>query len=255
MAAQQHGARGGRWPRAVRLALVGLASVTMLGACSSTPQPSPLAVSPAASTPAIDTVTPTVAAPSRTPAATSSPAAPGAPSPTTTSTVVVSPLGKPTRSTGPVLRRTYPGIKKLVIVHSTLNRTETGSAAVNAVAAYNSALATSLVSRSTSGLRKLSDSSCTQCQADIDRIDQFIKDGNTIVNSDGSTGFASAAVDLMEVYEPSKATVEVNTYELPSKFLVHGRTIDRSPALVVNLLYSTERVGKKTVIFAISPTS
>ncbi len=208
---QQRGGRRGRWSAAVRPAITALAAAGLLAACGSTPQPSPLAVSPAATSPsATASATPT-ATPSQTAITTVTPTAP---SPSTTATVVVSPVVIPTRSTGPVLRRTYPGITRLVIVKSYLNRTRAGIAALNTIAAYTSILATATSDGSIRPARLLAARSCTECQSDLDRIDSYIAQKQQIVGIDGRfSPWTSVALYISSISEGGVVSIDFDGVE------------------------------------------
>ncbi len=163
-------------------------SGTLLAGCSSTPVPSPYSPSPAPAAVSSEPSAPTSAVTS--PAATSSTATAPArvrstPTPSR-SAVRATPTARAKRPAGPVLRTSYPGITRLVIVESYLNKTPAGITALNTVAAYNSALATATTDRTIEPAGRLASKSCVACQSDVDRIQSFIRAKQQVVRRDGS---------------------------------------------------------------------
>jgi hypothetical protein len=124
-------------------------------------------------------------------------AAAAGPAPTATSSVTSSPTSAPPTqpSTGTVtLRTSYPGIEKLVIIPSKWNSTPAGRAALNAVAAYNSYLATAPHDRSTTGLESLSLPGCASCAADIRNDSNIIRDRQRYRSPTGDIRSTSVAL-------------------------------------------------------------
>jgi len=155
---------------------------------------------------------PTVASP----AATSSAATgPGHVTPTPTrSAVGGTPTAKAKRPAGPVLRTSYPGITKLVIVESYLNKTPAGIVALNTVAAYTSALATVTLDGTIEPARRLASRSCTSCQSDIKRIGGYIDKHQRAVGTDGKLSrWTSVALFLRSISDSGLATVEFDGIE------------------------------------------
>jgi len=191
-----------------------LVSGTLLAACSSTPAPTPYLPSPA---PAAVSAGPSAPTPTQT--------SPSAPSPAAThpervtsvpsrSAARATPTARAKRPAGPVLRTSYPGITRLVIVESYLNRTPAGITALNTVAAYSSALATVTVDGSIEPARRLASTSCSSCQSDIKRIGQYIAEHQVIVGPDGKVSrWASVALFVRSISDDGLATVEFDGVE------------------------------------------
>ncbi len=126
----------------------------------------------------------------------------------------VPPTRSPQRRSGPVLRTSYPGISRLVIVESSLNQMPAGITALNTVAAYTSALATVTLDGTIEPARRLASRSCTSCQSDIKRIGGYIDKHQTAVGTDGKLSrWTSVALFLRSISDSGLATVEFDGTE------------------------------------------
>jgi len=194
-------------PRGRLLPLAAAAASVLVAGCSSTPAPSPYSPSPAPAAvsagPSAPTAAVTTPATTLPPATSSAATAPGHVKSTPTrsrSAARATPTAGAKRPAGPVLRRSYPGITRLVIVESYPNKTPAGITALNTVAAYNSALATATTDRTIEPARRLASKSCVACHADADRIESFIKKRQQVVRPDGSANrWKSVALYLSQV--------------------------------------------------------
>jgi len=113
-----------------------------------------------------------------------------------------------------VLRTSYPGITRLVIVESYLNKTPAGITALNTVAAYSSALATATTDRTIEPARHLAASSCAPCTSDVSRIASYVAKGQILTMTNGKPStWASVALFISSVSPTGVVTVDFDGIE------------------------------------------
>ncbi len=172
-----------------------------------TPSPAPAAVSAVPSAPAV--TSPALPSPSVTDAGR------GTSTPTPRRSVVrVTPTASVKRAAGPVLRTSYPGITRLVIVESYLNKTPAGIIALNTVAAYTSALATATTDRTIEPGRRRVASSCVPCTSDLSRIASYVAKGRVVTLTDGKPNtWKSVALFISSVSPAGVVTIDFDGIE------------------------------------------
>lgn len=226
-----------------------VAGGALLAACTSTPVPAPFSASPA---PLIEpSVVASIQVSSPPPVAART-TAPVATVTAATVTPTSAPASKPaTAGAGPsaapgAIRRSYPGIKKLVIVHSRWNTTPGGRAAINTVAAYNSALATATNDRSIDSARQLASADCVQCQSDIKRIGGYVAAGQRVVAVGAKTNtWLASTIFVSAINSRGVATVRFTGSEPPVCLLsAHGDVLASNAASYVA---DTETVDTRTL--------
>ncbi len=208
-------------PRGWLLPLAAAAASVLVVGCSSTPAPSPYTPSPApaavsagpsAPTPAVSS--PTVTSPAATSPAATAPARVTSTPTLGRSAVRATPTARAKRPAGPVLRTSYPGITRLVIVESYLNKTPAGINALNTVAAYSSALATATTDRTIEPARRLAASSCIQCTSDVSRIASYVAKGQVVTLANGNPNtWASVALFIASVSPTGVVAVDFDGIE------------------------------------------
>jgi len=134
-----------------------------------------------------------------------------------------------------VLRTSYPGITRLVIVESYLNKTPAGIIALNTVAAYNSALATATTDRTIEPARRLASRQCWVCQSDVNRIASYVAKHHRVELVDGRPSkWSSVALFISSVSPTGVVTVDLDGIE-PAIVIrdPSGRIILRNASAVV----------------------
>jgi len=115
---------------------------------------------------------------------------------------------------GSVLRTSYPGITRLVIVESYLNKTPAGIIALNTVAAYTSALATATTDRTIEPARRRAASSCVPCTSDVSRIATYIAKGRVVTLTNGKPNtWRSVALFISSVSPAGVVTIDFDGLE------------------------------------------